>query len=106
LEHLFQHAADHRRWKIAAANKMNVYSPGGGKKFKPCSTSSLAVPHFEPATHPKADKEVTFNFPKVSTLSLSKSFKASKRHKRVESKRSFRRTRSKLFLLYNQVSIS
>ena len=104
LEHLFQHAADHRRWKVAASKKMSVYSPGVEKKVKPSSTSSLAAPVLEPVTLPKPDKEVTFSFPKVSTLSLSKSFKASKRQKRVEA-RSFRRTRSKLVLMYNQTGL-
>ena len=108
LEHLFQHAADHRRWKVAAANKMNVYSPGGEKKlFKPSSTSSLAASSYvEPVAPSKPEKEVTFNFPsKVSSLSMSMSFRASKRQKRVEAKKSFKRTRSKLVLMYNQTGM-
>ncbi len=98
LVHLLQHAADHRRWKSVATNKMDVYSPGGGNRNK-TSSSSLISWNLEPtpSSFVKPEKEVTFQFPRMSSFNPS----SAKRQKR-EAKKSFRRTRSKLVLLYNQ----
>ena len=100
LVHLLQHAADHRRWKIAATNKMDVYSPGGGSRKAAGATSSSSLVSWSQdvvATQVRPEKEVTFQFPRMASFNPS----TAKRQKR-EAKKSFRRTRSKLVLMYNQ----
>ena len=80
--HLLQHAADHRRWKKVAVQKMEVFSPAKGIQ-KDRSTSSLG--NNEPLY-----ERVTF---KTSALT---------RNATVKKTKSFKRTRSKLALIYNQ----
>lgn len=97
LVHLLQHAADHRRWKVAATSKMELYSPGATNKK---SASSLVhwnidPPAYQPEARPERDGP--FQFPRMSSFNPS----SAKRQKR-EAKKSFRRTRSKLVLLYNE----
>ena len=80
--HLLQHAADHRRWKKAAITKMEIFSPAKGLA-KDRSTSSLG--NNEPLY-----ERVTL---KTNTLT---------RRATVKKTKSFKRTRSKLALIYNQ----
>ena len=84
--HLLQHAADHRRWKKAATTKMEVFSPAKAMT-KDRSTSSLG--NNEPLY-----ERVTF---KTNTLTRKATVKKTK---------SFKRTRSKLALIYNQTGAS
>ena len=80
--HLLQHAADHRRWKKAAITKMEVFSPAKAM-IKDRSTSSLGKnePLYERVTL------------KTNTLTRKATVKKTK---------SFKRTRSKLALIYKQ----
>ena len=80
--HLLQHAADHRRWKKAATTKMEILSPAKAMA-KDRSTSSLG--NNEPLY-----ERVTL---KTNTLT---------RRATVKKTKSFKRTRSKLALIYNQ----
>ena len=80
--HLLQHAADHRRWKKAAIAKMEIFSPAKGMK-KDRSASSLG--NNEPLY-----ERITF---KTNTLTRKATVKKTK---------SFKRTKSKLALIYNQ----
>ena len=80
--HLLQHAADHRRWKKAATTKMEILSPAKALG-KDRSTSSLG--NNEPLY-----ERVTL---KTNTLT---------RRATVKKTKSFKRTRSKLALIYSQ----
>jgi len=91
LVHMFQHAADHRRWKRAAQIKMTLLPSKscGGSVIK--STSSLGdetVPLYESIVTTK--KRTVKN-----TVNL-------KRRETVKKAKSFKRTKSKLALIYNQ----
>ena len=80
--YLLQHAADHRRWKKAAIARMEIFSPAKGTK-KDRSTSSLG--NNEPLY-----ERITL---KTNTLTRKATVKKTK---------SFKRTKSKLTLIYNQ----
>jgi len=84
LVHLFQHAADHRRWKRAALTRMTLQPPRSSTSAIK-STSSLgteAVPLYE------------------SIVTTKK--RTVKRTATVKKAKSFKRTKSKLALIYNQ----
>ena len=80
--HLLQHAADHRRWKKAATTKMEVFSPAKAM-IKDRSTSSLG------------NNEPLYERVTLKTHTLT-------RKATVKKTKSFKRTRSKLALIYKQ----
>jgi len=102
LVHLFQHAADHRRWKRAALTKMALMSKSRASATNIAGNSWLGnernVPLYESIVTKKKRRMATLK----RSATMKRPAATLTRSATIKQAKSFKRTRSKLALVYNQ----